>query len=203
VINEATQSHASKIAHVKRFWSTNVALNHYGDSEIPKAPTPISYSDALCERHPIEVLGVGAAAVRDLFLDAMQRLADDDRSQGLHVSSIEHVNLELQVWMPGFEVPVWIDPGPYIGWLCLAATPSKHSDSGTIVVLDPRAGSAMSAIPGLPWGTPLVICPQRGSFAVVPGWLTSSVVPLEQQQTCVVVVATVGSAAPEKRKETE
>ncbi|MFC9472700.1 hypothetical protein ACFTS5_10935 [Nocardia sp. NPDC056952] len=179
--------------HVQRLWATNVALTQVADSQIPDVPEDLLASSEQAQHHRIDVLGEHAATIRQLFTNAVTDLADIDRSLGVVVPAVERVNLELQVWNPGFEIPVWVDSGPYLGWLFLSATPAQHSDSGSIAVLDPRAGSGMSAIPGLPWGTSLVIRPQRGGFAVVPGWLTSSVLPLEQHQTCVVVVATTGS----------
>ncbi|MGV9679180.1 hypothetical protein ACWDSJ_28195 [Nocardia sp. NPDC003482] len=187
----ATYPRPTHVGHVRRLWPTNVALSQVPDSELPDVPADLEKGAAVSQSHPIETIP-DHTSVQQLFVQGMQRLADGDRNQGLPVVDIDRVNLELQVWRPGFEAPVWVEPGPYLGWLFLSATPSQHSDSGSIAVLDPRAGSSMSAVPGLPWGASLVIKPQRGSLAIVPGWLTSSVVPLEQHQTCVVVVATVG-----------
>jgi hypothetical protein len=44
-------------------------------------------------------------------------------------------------------------------------------------------------MPGLPWGRQFIITPQPGNHAVVPGWLTCSIVPLEHGQHITVAVA--------------
>jgi hypothetical protein len=119
----------------------------------------------------------------------MQELAAADRAQGLDVTPIDGVELSMQVWRGGYELPISMSPRPYQGWLFLRGTPSQHSDSGTVAVLDPRAGASMSAVPGMPWGTVLTVAPRQGNLAIVPGWLTGSVLPLEEHQTCVVVAA--------------
>ncbi|MFC7582397.1 hypothetical protein ACFQYP_00305 [Nonomuraea antimicrobica] len=48
----------------------------------------------------------------------------------------------------------------------------------------------MTAMPGLPWGRQHTITPAAGSLAVVPGWLTCSIVPVEKGEAIAVVVAT-------------
>jgi len=55
---------------------------------------------------------------------------------------------------------------------------------------DPRAGSAMTAMPGLPFGRQFIVRPVPGACAVVPGWLTSSVIPLEPRQRITIAIAT-------------
>jgi hypothetical protein len=44
-------------------------------------------------------------------------------------------------------------------------------------------------MPGLPWGRQFLVTPVPGAHAVVPGWLTCSVVPLEQRQHITVAAA--------------
>ncbi|MFI8977458.1 hypothetical protein ACIGO9_31580 [Nocardia asteroides] len=174
---------------ISRLWGTNVSLGkvELGDT-VPRF-------DELGSGPPFEILDLATlpAAVRDeiesVFLETMQALTAADRAQGIDVEQIDHVELSLQIWRGGYELPISMSAGPYLGWLFLSGTLSQHSDSGTVAVLDPRAGASMSAVPGMPWGTVLTIRPERGNLAIVPGWLTSSVLPLEEQQTCVVVAA--------------
>jgi hypothetical protein len=44
-------------------------------------------------------------------------------------------------------------------------------------------------MPGLPWGRQFVIRPVAGAHAVVPGWLTCSIVPLEAGQQITVAAS--------------
>jgi hypothetical protein len=44
-------------------------------------------------------------------------------------------------------------------------------------------------MPGLPWGRQFLLTPTPGAHAVGPGWLTCSVVPLEQGQHLTVAAA--------------
>jgi hypothetical protein len=64
-----------------------------------------------------------------------------------------------------------------------------HSESGCLAFSDPRAGSAMTAMPGLPFGRQFIVRPVPGACAVVPGWLTSSVIPLEPRQHITIAIA--------------
>lgn len=97
--------------------------------------------------------------------------------------------ISLECWGPGYEAPAVATRADLTGWLFLRGEPPTHSDSGTVAVLDPRTASAMSAVPGLPWGRSLVLQPLEGALLIVPGWLTASVLPLEPGQTAVVMRA--------------
>lgn len=174
---------------VARLWGTNVLLGKVTPGEdLPR------FED-LADGPVFEVLPLDSLTattrrdIESLFLESMQALAEADRAQGLDIGRIDGVELSLQIWRGGYELPICMSAGPYLGWLFLQGTPSRHSDSGTVAVLDPRAGASMSAVPGMPWGTVLTIRPERGNLAIVPGWLTGSVLPLEEHQTCVVVAA--------------
>lgn len=104
-------------------------------------------------------------------------------------ADVSRVELKLEVWRRGYEDPVLTTKRDYMGWLFLHGTVARHSDSGTVAILDPRTASSMSAVPGLPWGRSLVLRPLSGSLGIVPGWLTASVLPLEADQTAIVLRA--------------
>lgn len=106
------------------------------------------------------------------------------------------VSVALEGWRQGHEVPAFAAREDLSGWLFLEGTQANHSDSGTVCVLDPRAGSDMCAVPGLPWGRPIILAPSAGSFAIVPGWLTSSVLPLEPAQSALVLRFTANLELP-------
>ncbi|MEV0035524.1 hypothetical protein [Streptomyces sp. NPDC050804] len=105
--------------------------------------------------------------------------------------STSSIHLTAEVWRTGYEVPQQSSPEDLIGWCFISATTPRHKDSGSVAVLDPRAGSEGTAMPGLPWGREFTFRPVPGLLAVVPGWLTSTVRPLEDGQTAVVVIAHV------------
>lgn len=188
VADAATGTSTRHIDAVSRLWATNVSM---GKVTLAEGLAKADHLDRgpVFEELPLDSLAGARHDIESLFLQSMQELAAADRAQGIPIEPIARVDLSLQVWRGGYELPICMSTGPYLGWLFLHGTPSQHSDSGTVAVLDPRAGASMSAVPGMPWGTVLTIAPRRGNLAIVPGWLTSSVLPLEEHQTCVVVAA--------------
>jgi hypothetical protein len=87
--------------------------------------------------------------------------------------------------------PASATPARYAAWAYLAASDAPaHSESGCLAFSDPRAGSAMTAMPGLPFGRQFIVRPVPGACAVIPGWLTSSVIPLEPRQHITIAIAT-------------
>lgn len=99
------------------------------------------------------------------------------------------INMTVQVWRRGFELPQYSSPSDLLGWCFLHATEPRHEDSGSVAFLDPRAGSEGTAMPGLPWGREVTFRPTLGLLAVGPGWLTSTVRPVEDGQAVMVAVA--------------
>ncbi|WP_207944484.1 hypothetical protein, partial [Actinomadura rubrisoli] len=47
----------------------------------------------------------------------------------------------------------------------------------------------LTPMPGRPWGRHLMIRPLPGAHIAVPGWLTSSVIPVEHGQHVLVAIA--------------
>ncbi|MEO3808779.1 hypothetical protein ABGB17_07230 [Sphaerisporangium sp. B11E5] len=121
-----------------------------------------------------------------VFLAAMNAIARADRAE-----PVSSVRIEVQGWREGHGIPAAADVSAYIGWCCLLAT-AVHStaESGCLSLADPRAGSDLTAMPGLPWGRQILVRPVPGALTVAPGWLTHSVVPLEHGQSLVMAVAT-------------
>lgn len=127
----------------------------------------------------------GESALRAEFLSSMNALA-----QGQSTAPDTAVELEVQVWRAGYDLPATAYAADFVGWCFLATSPAPaHSESGAIALTDPRAGSAQTAMPGLPWGRQVIIRPVPGAHIAVPGWLTCSVVPVEAHQYAVVAVA--------------
>lgn len=183
---------ADGIEPIDRAWATPVAF-----SRVDLAA--LGAFDQLLTRRPgttgpLEELEVAShlrerPLLEEAFLESMRALAVKERAHGIAVTDVEHVTLKLEVWRGGHEVPMYASPGSYIGWCFLASEFGVHADSGTISVLDPRAGAGMTAVPGLPWARHMTIQPKAGFLAVVPGWLTITVLPLEASQVSVVVTA--------------
>lgn len=106
----------------------------------------------------------------------------------------QELDLAVQVWRGGYDLPSAGFGSDFVAWCVLAASADPaNPESGAISFADPRAGSNMTAMPGLPWGRQLIITPRRGSHAAVPGWLTCSVIPVEKGQTLVVAFATASA----------
>lgn len=101
------------------------------------------------------------------------------------------VDLTVQVWRGGYDLPSAGFAADYVGWCFLNDGAGRaHDESGAVSVADPRAGSAMTAMPGLPFGRQVIIRHRRGAHMAVPGWLTCSVVPVEAGQSAIVAFAT-------------
>jgi hypothetical protein len=104
---------------------------------------------------------------------------------------VTDATIEVQVWRHGYDEPAAGHPAEFVAWCYLSASAAPaHTESGALSFADPRAGSAMTAMPGLPWGRQVMIRPVPGAHAAAPGWLTTSVVPLERGQYAVVAIAT-------------
>ncbi|WP_327581915.1 hypothetical protein OHA25_38965 [Nonomuraea sp. NBC_00507] len=129
-------------------------------------------------------------ALRQAFVADMNALAERGIEGGTAGGPVADVQMEAQIWLGGYEKPMFAVPNDYLAWCFLEVVAPVEADAGTVAVFDPRAGSAMTAMPGLPWGRQLTITPSAGSLAVVPGWLTCSIVPVEKGKAIAVVVAT-------------
>jgi hypothetical protein len=129
--------------------------------------------------------GIAVDAIREQFLASMNALASAEDAP-----EVRDCEVTVQVWRDGYDQPAFSSQSRYAGWTVLAAsTAPEHSESGCLAFADPRAGSAGTAMPGLPWGRQFLMTPAPGAHAVVPGWLTCSLVPLEQGQHLTVAVA--------------
>ncbi|GAA4626830.1 hypothetical protein GCM10023196_036680 [Actinoallomurus vinaceus] len=177
---------------VTRLWATPAAVQ-----TIDLAP--IVWNDGVrdhlttagpaCETVPPRTVLTDTDALEQLFLDTMTMLATRTADTGAPTRAPDTVALTAQVWRGGHENPMAACAADYCGWCVLAATQPASEGSGDMAILDPRAGCAMTAAPGLPWGRALAFRPQPGGLLVIPGWLTSSVRPLERRQTIIVVAA--------------
>ncbi|GAA2119441.1 hypothetical protein [Actinomadura napierensis] len=118
-----------------------------------------------------------------LFAEAMDAAAGRERTAGA-------VDVTVQVWEAGHGVPAEARPTAWAGWCYLAATPAPAArESGCLALADPRPASDQTAMPGLPWGRAILARPARGVMVVAPGWLTTSVVPVENGQRLIVAIA--------------
>ncbi|MFI9597878.1 hypothetical protein [Nonomuraea sp. NPDC052265] len=171
---------------VERLWGTPVVIQALDLAGILKpgvaAPGP--------EGEPFEVISTDAVladedALRTRLLASMAALA---AGQGLPEPS--GLQLEIQAWRGGFDKPAFSVGAEAIAWCVLTASEPLNQESGAIALTDPRPGGPQTAMPGLPWGRQFVIRCATGAHAAAPGWLTCSVVPLEQGQSALVAVAT-------------
>ncbi len=55
------------------------------------------------------------------------------------------------MWRAGYDLPATAYAEDFVGWCFLASSPAPaHSESGAIAIADPRAGSALTAMPPAP-----------------------------------------------------
>ncbi len=171
---------------VTRYWKTGLIITQAdltGILGIDPAGTTPPGQDRRLTVPPGSVAGL--PALREQFLDSMNALAAAENAP-----EVTSCQVEIEVWRNGYDQPAFSRQARYVGWTILAASPApRHSESGCLAFADPRAGSAGTAMPGLPWGRQFIVTPLPGNHAVVPGWLTCSVVPLEHGQRITVAVA--------------
>jgi hypothetical protein len=178
---------AATVAAVTRHWGTGVVISDvalggivrdgFAHSITPEGPA--------FERITPESVVTDMGALEAEFTSSMTALATSQE-----LPPVQRADIEVQVWRAGYDLPATSYPAEFVGWCFLAASPSpQHSESGALAFADPRAGSALTAMPGLPWGRQVMIRPTAGAHAAVPGWLTCSVVPVETGQFAVVAVA--------------
>lgn len=60
------------------------------------------------------------------------------------------------------------------------STDAQRSQSGAIVVHDPRAGCAQAMVPGMPFGRPLTVQMERGRVLAFPSWMRWSALPVDE-----------------------
>jgi hypothetical protein len=172
-------------ATVTRHWKTGLIISRTDLTGIVSAdPATDAAGDSQFLTLPARSVP-GIMALREQFIVSMNALAAADDAP-----EVTDCEVTIQVWRNGYDQPSFSSHARYTGWTILAAsTKPEHSESGCLAFADPRAGSAGTAMPGLPWGRQFLLTPAPGAHAVVPGWLTCSVVPLEHGQHLTVAAA--------------
>jgi hypothetical protein len=181
-----TVTETALVSTVTRYWKTGVVIGSISLDGITDGD-PASAVPASGERcQPLPLTAVpGSAALRSLLLASMNDLALADQAV-----PVTEIDLAVHAWRNGYDEPAFAAPARYAAWAYLAASDAPaHSESGCLAFSDPRAGSAMTAMPGLPFGRQFIVRPVPGACAVVPGWLTSSVIPLEPSQHITIAIA--------------
>ncbi|MGN5633249.1 hypothetical protein [Streptomyces sp. AC154] len=175
---------------VQHVWSTAVLVRELRvRSLIRESPTRTRPDGQPHTQLPAEDLVHDISSLRGEILGAMQQLYGRATESGPRVRPVTGVDIVAEVWRAGYELPMMASEGDWLCWIVLEASVPQHEESGVIAVYDPRAGSGMTASPGLPWGRQLSLRPVQGLMAVVPGWLTSAVQPIEDNQVVTVLRA--------------
>ena len=151
----------------------------------PRGELPDVVSDGTpCQQIPAGLVLTDEYALTALFLEAMNAACAD-------ASPVTEVDITVQVWRAGHGIPAEANPADWIAWCYLTATPApSKAESGCLSLADPRPASDQTAMPGLPWGRAIIVRPIAGNLVVAPGWLTTSVVPVETGQNLIVAIAT-------------
>lgn len=175
------------IGTVTRYWKTGLIITHADLTGVITTDPAVTTDDSDGERCQVLPPGSvpGMHLLEEQFLASMNALAAAEDAP-----EVTGCRVQIQVRRGGYDQPSFSVQARYAGWTILAASPApEHSESGCLAFADPRAGSAGTAMPGLPWGRQFLMTPVPGAHAVVPGWLTCSVVPLEQDQHITVAAA--------------
>jgi hypothetical protein len=182
-----TTSALTTTGTLTRYWKTGLVITQADLTGIIPADPALTASPGGGER--CQVLPPATVprleALEEQFLASMNALAAAEDAP-----EVTGCRVQIQVWRGGYDQPAFSVQARYAGWSILAASPApEHSESGCLAFADPRAGSAGTAMPGLPWGRQFLMTPVPGAHAVVPGWLTCSIVPLELHQHITVAAA--------------
>ncbi|WP_182907572.1 hypothetical protein [Microbispora sp. H13382] len=173
-------------APVQFLWGTNVLVEEAELQDIVRPDVRLSETGPICEDLDPALFVTDQAALEEMFLSGMNAVARMDAAPPVAL-----VSVRVQGWREGHGIPAAADTSPYVGWCCLSATAAPSTaESGCLSLADPRAGSDLTAMPGLPWGRQVLVRPVPGALTIAPGWLTHSVVPIEHGQQLVVAVAT-------------
>lgn len=181
-----TATETAPVGAVTRYWKTGVVIGRMGlDGLTDGDPaSAVPSSGERCQLLPATAVP-GMALLREQLLAAMNDLARADEAE-----PVTSLDVTVQAWRNSYDEPARATPARYAAWVYLDASEAPaHSESGCVALSDPRAGSAMTAMPGLPFGRQFIVRPVPGTCAVAPGWLTSSVIPLEPRQRITVAVA--------------
>lgn len=180
------QSRQAGSSSVERLWGTPAVVASIDLSGIlmPGITAPDPAGPAF-EQLPVSAVVADERRLRSIMLASMAELA-----AGQALPAPTSLHLEIQVWRAGYDKPAFSEAAQAIAWCVLAATRPTNQESGALALTDPRPAAPQTAMPGLPWGRQLIVRCAPGSHAAAPGWLTCSVVPVEQGQAALVAVAT-------------
>ena len=142
---------------VTRYWKTGLIITQ---ADLTGIITSRSRRRRRRRRERCQVLPPGSVPGLDLledqFLASMNALAAAEAAP-----EVTGCRIEIQVWRDGYDQPAFSSQARYAGWTILAASPApEHSESGCLAFADPRAGSAGTAMPGLPWGRQFLAHPR-------------------------------------------
>lgn len=91
---------------------------------------------------------------------------------------IVHIDSQIVVWDHNSHVSFYSSTSKFIALYCISTKTLNSIPTGEIAIHDPRAGAGNISLPGFPFGRPITIKPNQGSFLVIPGWLGYSSTPL-------------------------
>ncbi len=172
---------AGTIAHR---WATPVLLGTIDLADQAVKSPPEAASRPVQSMAPGTVLA-DPGALAAALLASVNQLADADGC-----GPFAAVDLRVELWGSGYDAPAVSYPADYVAWCVLAACGGRHDEAGALTLADPRVGSNLTAVPGLPWGRQIILRPRPGAHLAIPGWLTSAVAPVEEGQQVLVAIAT-------------
>ena len=177
-------------ATVSRFWGTGIVI---GDMDLTGVLRDDSEQAWGASGPAFERIAPASALADEAMLEAQFLASMNAVASAQGSDAVDRAEIDVQIWRAGYDLPATSYPADVVCWCFLATGPApRNAESGALALADPRAGSALTAMPGLPWGRQLMIRPMPGAHAAAPGWLACSVVPLEEGQYAVVAVASAG-----------
>ncbi len=175
---------ASAGGGVAHHWATPILLGTIDLTDQRVTPPPAA------EGQPVQAIPPGAALADPDVLASALLASVNQLAEANGDGPYSAVDLRVELWDAGYDAPAVSYPADYVAWCVLAVSGGRHDESGAITLADPRTGSNLTAVPGLPWGRQIILRPQPGAHLAIPGWLTSAVAPVEDGQQVLVAIAT-------------
>jgi hypothetical protein len=170
---------------VRRHWDTALVLTRVDPGALLAPDTNPTATGAAREILPADQSAADPAALAAVFAAAADHLPHTPPA-----SLGRPVQVAVEIWRNGYEVPIAVPTAAWAGWCFLATTGTPlEEDCGALAFHDPRAGAALTTMPGLPWGRDFTVHARPGNLVIAPGWLPMSVIPLAPGHAVMVAVA--------------
>ncbi|MFC7582398.1 hypothetical protein ACFQYP_00310 [Nonomuraea antimicrobica] len=137
----ASTEHAS-VGVVGRHWGTASTIRQIDltgiarDNILDRNTTASSFTTI-----PLGEAVADIEALRQAFVADMNTLAERGQEGGNASRYVADIEMEAQIWLGGYEKPMFAVANDYLAWCYLEVVPPVEADAGTVAVFDPVPGA--------------------------------------------------------------